>query len=85
MFEIYCVKLCIYPDLAINDYKYNVLLMDNTILYLKCIDRQISGYPVLQKCSRSCYIKILQDQMSCGMKKFSQRLLVVMHECSNGE
>ena len=71
MFEIYCVKLCIYPDLAKNDYKYNVLLMDSTILYLKCIDHQIYAYLVLQKRSWSCYIIILQDQMSCGMKKFS--------------
>ena len=72
--SMYCVKLCIYHDLAVNDYKYNVILVDNSILYLKCINRQICGYPILQKFSRSCNIENFQDRMSCGMKKFSQRL-----------
>ena len=48
--------------------------MDKTILYLKCINCQICGHPVLHKCGRSCNIENLQDPMSCVMKTFSQRL-----------
>ena len=44
--EIYCVKLCIYPNLAINDHKYNVILMHISIAYLKCITHQLCGYLV---------------------------------------